>query len=401
MNEYRPISQFTSTGPIEFHIPGSDKTYKALHESSLKLKVRIVRKDGALLTAADKVSFINVPLQTLFSKVDVYVQGEQVSSMDSNQAYRGYLQTLLNYGDGAKKSQLTAQLWYSDTADYFNETDPQEGGNAGLSIRNSYSKNSQIVDLEGPLLIDLMSIDRYLINGVDVKLNLHRSSDAFCLMSPDNEYTVEIMEAVFRVPHIFVSSSLMLAHAKVIDKSPAMYPMKRTVIKTETLTAGATSYVKESLFEYRIPNRLVICLVDNIAYTGASNKNPLLFHHFNLKHINVSINGNSLNAQPFTPSFEGDKTFVSNYLSLFRGMGSYREDAGVSLDRDDYDGGYCVFVFDLTSDPNIIGSGLINAGNLRIEIQFGSGLEAPVSLIAYGEFSGLLQIDRSRTVKIV
>jgi hypothetical protein len=44
MPDYRPISQFTSSGPIEFHIPGSDKTYKALHESSLKLKVRILKK---------------------------------------------------------------------------------------------------------------------------------------------------------------------------------------------------------------------------------------------------------------------------------------------------------------------------------------------------------------------
>jgi hypothetical protein len=220
-------------------------------------------------------------------------------------------------------------------------------------------------------------------------------------MSETPNYKVEIIDAVFRVPHIFVSSSLMLAHAKVLDKSPALYPMRRTVVKTETLTRGATSFVKDALFESRIPNRLVVCMVENTAYSGHCSKNALLFDHFNLTHINVSVNGNPLNAQPLTPSFVGDKTFVSNYLALFRGMGSFREDGGLSLDRDDFDGGYCIFVFDLTPNPNIVGASLIKGGNLRLDLQFGSALVEPVTLISYGEFSGLIQIDRSRSVKII
>jgi hypothetical protein len=245
-----------------------------------------------------------------------------------------------------------------------------------------------------------MSIDRYMINGVDIKLNLQRNSDAFCLMSDSPPYKVEIMEAVLRVPHIFVSSSLMLAHAKVMETTTAKYPLRKTVIKTDTLTQGSTSYVKDALFEGRIPNRLIIGMVKNTAYSGSYDKNPLLFDHYNINHISVSVNGNPLNAQPLKPSFSSTKTFISNYLSLFKGMGMFRQDGGVSLNRDEYDGGYCLFVFDLTPDPNTIGSSLIKGGNLRMEMQFAEGLPNPVTLIVYGEFSGLLEIDRARSIQL-
>ena len=74
ITEYRPLSQLSDIGPIEFHIPSTDKTYKALHESSLRLKVRIVKLDGTLLGDDDVVAFINSPLQTLFSQIGFFTR---------------------------------------------------------------------------------------------------------------------------------------------------------------------------------------------------------------------------------------------------------------------------------------------------------------------------------------
>ena len=136
------------------------------------------------------------------------------------------------------------------------------------------------------------------------------------------------------------------------------------------------------------------------AYAGNITQNPLCFEHFNLNCINLSVNGDPLNAQPLKPSFGKDKNYVSNYLSLFKGMGTYRADSGIMLDRDDYDGGYCITVFNLSPTPDVIGSSLIKGGNLRLEIQFGEGLASTATLLLYGEFSGLLEIDRSRGVSI-
>jgi hypothetical protein len=319
--------------------------------------------------------------------------------MDNNQPYRGYLQTLLHYGIAAQSGQLTSQLWYRDTPDYF-DTMGVGGGNKGLSIRNAFTKKSQILDLEGPLHTDLMSIDRYILNGVDIKFNLQRASNSFCLLSATEVYKVEILEAVLRVPHIYVSSSLMIAHARMLQDSTAKYPMKKNIIKTETLTLGSSSFIKDDLFEGKIPNRLVIGLVDNTAYAGNYSKNPLCFQHYHMNYLNVSVNGDPLNAQPLKPSFEGKSGFVSNFMTLFKGMGQYRADGGISVDRDAYDGGFCINVFNIVQNPDVIGSNLIKGGSLRVELQFAKSLVSTVTLLLYGEFSSIIEFDHTRAVTI-
>jgi hypothetical protein len=116
--------------------------------------------------------------------------------------------------------------------------------------------------------------------------------------------------------------------------------------------------------------------------------------------INLSVNGDALNAQPLKPNYGDSKTYISNFLSIFRGMGVYRENGGLTLGRDDYDGGYCITIFNISPNPDVIGSTLIKGGNLRLEIQFGQNLKSTVTLLLYAEFSSLLEIDRARSVSI-
>ena len=194
----------------------------------------------------------------------------------------------------------------------------------------------------------------------------------------------------------------MMAHARVIEKTPAKYPLRKTVIKTETLSGGVSSFVKDGLFEGRIPNRVVLVMVKNTAYSGTCSKNPFLFEDFGLNFRNVSVNVDPLNTQPLKPSFGARKNYITNFLALCKGGGGgvSGEDETVSIDRDDYDGGYAIFVFDLVPDPFSIGTSLIKGGNLRLELQFGKCLAESVILIIYGEFSGLLEIDQSRSVQL-
>ena len=47
-------------------------------------------------------------------------------------SYRAYLETLLNYGPAAKKYQLTAVLFYKDTAGKMDTADPTLAGTGKL-----------------------------------------------------------------------------------------------------------------------------------------------------------------------------------------------------------------------------------------------------------------------------
>ena len=164
------------------------------------------------------------------------------------------------------------------------------------------------------------------------------------------------------------------------------------------LSAGTSSFVKDDLFEGEIPNRIIFGMVKNNAYSGTFTKKTFFFEHFEMNFINVTVSGDPLNSQPLKPSFNGDKTYFSNFLSPFTWMGTFKSDGGISLTRNDYDGGYCLSVFNFVPDPRQVGSSLIKGGNLRLEIQFFAGLTEPISLIIYGEFSSLLEVDQTCSI---
>ncbi|KAK2150394.1 hypothetical protein NP493_2421g00007 [Ridgeia piscesae] len=108
-------------------------------------------------------------------QVDVSLNGTLVTPSTNTYAYRAYIETLLSHGAEAKNSQLTSALWYKDTAGHMDATDNE---NKGLLKRKDYTTGSRIVDMMGRLHVDLFFQDRYLLNGVDVKIRLVQSKNA-------------------------------------------------------------------------------------------------------------------------------------------------------------------------------------------------------------------------------
>ena len=91
-------------------------------------------------------------------------------------------------------SQLTSALFYKDTAGKMDNADPagdDDAVNHGLKKRHEFTKNSKVVDLIGPIHSDIFFQDRHMLNGVDVKLKLIRSSNAFCLRPLDPTLTTK------------------------------------------------------------------------------------------------------------------------------------------------------------------------------------------------------------------
>ena len=73
------------------------------------------------------------------------------------------------------------------------------GTNNGLFTRAEMISSSKHLDLQGPIFHDLFSMSRYLINQVDVKIKMYRSSTNFCLLTGDtNDYRLNIEDIYSR-----------------------------------------------------------------------------------------------------------------------------------------------------------------------------------------------------------
>ena len=88
--DYHSIASLMDTGPIEFDIPASVEHYLDLAHVYLQLAVKITKNDGSNLEASSAVGPTNLFLHSLFSQVDVQLNGKQVSASSNTYAYRAY-----------------------------------------------------------------------------------------------------------------------------------------------------------------------------------------------------------------------------------------------------------------------------------------------------------------------
>lgn len=404
--DHQPISSLNSSAPIEFKIAGTDD-YLDLSKTMLVMKVKITKRNGTDLGSGEKTAPVNNFLQSLFKQVDVFLNGIQVTQSTGTYAYRSYLETLLNFGPAAKSSQLTAGLFYKDTAGQMNSLDPTvaEGGNEGLKKRYSFTKESMLVDLSGPLFCDIFFSDRLLLNQVDVSIKLSPNRSNFCIMSGEAaaDYKIVMQSAVLKVRTVKISPVIKLSHTKELQSgNTAKYPIRRVECKAFTIPSSNPSINKSDLFNGNVPKRIVLGLVESETFNGDYKKNPYNFQLYNMTSVSVTIDGEQRPLKPINLKLTsaGGRNFIEAYNTLFTGTGILNHDSGNDISRDDYYQGYGVICLDLTPDACSASDHFNerNKGNLTLEMQFSRGLPSAVNLIVYGEFESLIEIDQGRHV---
>ena len=401
--EYQPVSSVQNRAPLEFDVPWTGEHYIDTANIQLYIRAKITKADDTQLEADSTAAPVHLFLHSMFSQVDVSLNGTLISSSTNTYPYRAMLETLLSYGEDAKKSQLTCELFYKDDAGRMESTltATADGNhpNAGLQSRRIHARQSREFDMIGRIHGDIFFQERYLLNEVGMKLRLVKSKDTFCLMGAAAK--LHITHAALFVRKVKLSPSVFIAHARALENGTAKYPIKRTVCKAFAIPQNYRDITYEKLVSGQLPTRLVVGIVDNAAFNGTRERNPFNFHHYNLSEIGVYLDGQQQHAlKPIQPDF-GEELFVRAYNTLFSGTGKLNNDEGIAISHKDYDSGYTLYAFDLTAD---LGEddhfNLIKHGNLRLALKFAQPLPNTVTVIAYAEFDNVIELDRDRNVMV-
>lgn len=401
--QYKPISSITEESPLEFVVSALNDEYLDLANTMINIKAKISKPNGEKIAEAiDKdVGPVNNWLHSLFSQVDLYINQKLVSPQNNTYAYRSYIETLLNYDDGAKMSHLTCGLWYDDTPGHMDDC---ETNNTGLGKRKTFIKNSNTVDMIGHLHVDFFNQEKFLLNGVEMRLRMIRSRDSFCLMSKTEKYKVEILEANLLVRRNKINPSVLLAHSKTLESGSAKYPIVRVETKAVTIPSGISQKSIDNIFLGQLPKRVIIGLVSNKAFNGDFKSNPYNFQNYNVNFFSLYIDGVQIPSKPLQPDYtEGKETSILAYHTLFSGTGIQFLNMGNSVSRSEFSKGYCLMAFDLTPDLSANATShwnLIRHGSLRIELGFAEALTETVNCIVYAEFDNVIEIDKNRNVTV-
>jgi hypothetical protein len=311
--EHQPIAAITQSGPIEFNIIGSDDDYMDLSQTYLYLKARVKKNRNEDLDPSHLVGPVNLFLHSLFSQVDISLNGKKITPSVNTYPYRCILETLLNYGDEAKKTHLTSSYFYKDTAGKMDSLTENQG------FTKKRSLNSKPFELYGRLHADICFQNRYIINNVDMNVKLIRSSNNFCLMG-DNKFNYEahIDEAILYVRKVKVSASVMLAHAMALEKTTIKYPITRVETVVYSISSGATIQTFDNISSGVLPKRVVFALVDSDAANGNYVKNCFNFKHYNFSLVSLTVDNQDVPQSPLVLNFS-ENNFISAYYGMFGG----------------------------------------------------------------------------------
>jgi len=127
-------------------------------------------------------------------------------------------------------------LFYKDIPGKIDIMDPvadDDAANLGLKARYAFTKNSNTVDMMGPIHSDIFFQVRLILNGVNLRLKLNSAKNSFCLVSsvPGANFRVVITEAMLYVRKVKVTSSITLEHAAALKETTAKYPIRRVDCK--------------------------------------------------------------------------------------------------------------------------------------------------------------------------
>lgn len=404
MENVRPTSAISDSSPILFDISGlNGLEYLDLFNSQMHVTLRVQQEDGSSLLTGEDIAPVNLFLQSLFSQIDVSIQGKALSTSSGFYPYKAYIQSLLRYGSDAKQSQLSTQLWLKDTAGKFDDVDLTNGDNTNGIVRMAYIAKSKLIDLQGPIMHDLFQVRRYILNQVGVSIRFHRTNPSFSLLSNEaKKYKIDIREMTLRVCKIQVNPAVITAHNALLNTTNAKYPYTKTEIASMTLSKGTLNFSWNHIFQDNCPSKIIIGFVNSEATgVGSYTKNPYNFQNYDLSQINLSVDGIPVNGGPMQLSYSNTTgpTVVQVLSNLLTTTRKWLNDQGIDISRDDIPGGYALYAFD--TQPDFDGNDFLSLrkqGSLRIDTVFNTALPHTVNCIVLSERPGYFEISQSRDV---
>jgi len=128
------------------------------------------------------------------------------------------------------------------------------GENIGLNERSSYTNEGKTVSLSGRPHIDIAHQGRLIVNGLPIKMTLHRHKDAFALLATgaSPSYKIKLLDVVFCVRKVELTTHKFQEIQQSLEKIPVSYPINRAI------AADLTSLNWDNAFLGQMPNKILL-----------------------------------------------------------------------------------------------------------------------------------------------
>ena len=189
----------------------------------------------------------------MWSRVDITMNGELISTTSQKYMYKSYIETILNNSHSTKEYQLKLSRYFGDDGD--KDEDYLMNWNKGMEQRHLHFHDGQKVEMIGFILSDIFGIQASIVNGVEIGITLIPNMNIMCLQSFCNR---KFGHMVIDDMYLYVCKrqfidKVVVAHAGIMEETKATYPFKHTEVRVYNGNKDNTEVTIENPYELKIP----------------------------------------------------------------------------------------------------------------------------------------------------
>ena len=394
-----PSSVLQDNGPFDFIIPSDGQDFTDLPFTRLEGCIEILNLAGATLTETDINAYVNLLPQSLFKQIEVSVNNTQIADLSTpTYAFKSYIETVLTYPKDAKETTLLLEHFDKDTLEKENIFTLLNS--ISFNKRNQFAKKGKIY-FSMLLHIDFFHSTKLLLPGCEIKLKFIRNSDTFSLLGDTLQAKIKFHELKLMIRRVTVEPTIASKIEDAINKTPAIYPITQSKIKTFLIPKDVRQERISNIFRGVLPRSIIVGFVTTDAANGTINANPFKFEHFKLNHFQMYINGDPLLTEAFQPDFANSK-FFREYRWFMDNLGWAHDKESNGVTMEEFKTNTFFLPFDLSPDlSNGATLSQLKEGSLDVLVSFNENLAQNVQMIVFATFNELLLIDKDRNVTLV
>ena len=394
-----PSSVLQDNGPFDFIIPSDGQDFTDLPFTRLEGCIEILNLAGVTLTETDINAYVNLLPQSLFKQIEVSVNNTQIADLSTpTYAFKSYIETVLTYPKDAKETTLLLEHFNKDTLEKENIFTLLNS--ISFNKRNQFAKKGKIY-FSMLLHIDFFHSTKLLLPGCEIKLKFIRNSDTFSLLGDTLQAKIKFHELKLMIRRVTVEPTIASKIEDAINKTPAIYPITQSKIKTFLIPKDVRQERISNIFRGVLPRSIIVGFVTTDAANGAINANPFKFEHFKLDHFQMYINGDPLLTEAFQPDFANLK-FFREYRWFMDNLGWAHDKESNGVTMEEFKTNTFFLPFDLSPDlSNGATLSQLKEGSLDVLVSFSENLAQNVQMIVFATFNELLLIDKDRNVTLV
>ena len=254
--------------------------------------------------------------------------------------------------------------------------------------------------------LEVFHTGNVLVPGVEIKMKFHFNSpsvffNGVALAGRLHEDDIKIK---FRLCQLRLNETVYksLSTQRHNGKQLATYPTVRSEIRTFSMQNNLTRFEIRDLFQNRVADRLIVGLLDSRAFNGDVTRDPFCFQKFGLTSIKQIVRGEEYSYETLQLVHNSGAKDRLGYFRFLQASGAWCKKKGNMVEMEDW--GHLknctLFVYDNVAS-GCADSNTLNhkqTGDVQLVLEFGAVPANNITVLVYGEFKNLLEIDSNGAV---